>query len=76
MLAGKGIIRAGEGSEKKFLIRPHLLTNLEIPTDYQNELRFNGVYSRYNSADKIKYGAYIVNLMSIMILEVNGWHYT
>ena len=29
---------------------------------YQNEPRFNGVYSRDNSPDKIKYGAYVINL--------------
>ena len=29
---------------------------------YQNEPRFNGVYSRNNLPDKIKDGAYIINL--------------
>ena len=29
---------------------------------YQNEPRFNGVYSRDNSPDKIKYEAYVINL--------------
>ena len=29
---------------------------------YQNEPRFNGVYSRDNLPDKIKYGAYVINL--------------
>ena len=29
---------------------------------YQNEPRFNGVYSRDNSSDKIKDGAYVINL--------------
>ena len=29
---------------------------------YQNELIFNGVYSRDNSPDKIKDGAYVINL--------------
>ena len=29
---------------------------------YQNEPRFNGVYSRYNLPDKIKDGAYVINL--------------
>ena len=29
---------------------------------YQNEPRFNGVYSRDNLADKIKDGAYVINL--------------
>ena len=29
---------------------------------YQNEPRFNGVYSRDNLPDEIKYGAYVINL--------------
>ena len=29
---------------------------------YQNEPRFNEVYSRYNLPDKIKDGAYVINL--------------
>ena len=29
---------------------------------YQNEPRFNEVYSRDNLPDKIKYGAYVINL--------------
>ena len=29
---------------------------------YQNEPRFNGVYSRDNLFDKIKDGAYVINL--------------
>ena len=40
---------------------PHPLTNFEIKKYYQNELRFNGVYSRDN-LPKIKHGAYIINL--------------
>ena len=40
----------------------HLLTNFEIQAYYQNEPRFNGVYSRDNLPDKIKDGAYVVNL--------------
>ena len=73
MLAGTGVIRAGEGTAcvgcgskksllKKFLILPHPLTNFEIQMYYQNELRFNGVYSRDNLPDKIKDGAYVINL--------------
>ena len=41
---------------------PHPLTNFEIKAYYQNEPRFNGVYSRDNLSDKIKDGAYIINL--------------
>ena len=29
---------------------------------YENEYRFNGVYSRDNLPNKIKYGAYVINL--------------
>ena len=47
---------------KKFLIPPHRLTNYEIQKYYQNEPRFNGVYSRDNLSNKIKYGASVINL--------------
>ena len=40
---------------------PHPLTNFEIRKYYQNEPRFNGVYSRDN-LQKRKDGAYIINL--------------
>ena len=49
-------------SLKNFLISPHPSTNFEIQAYYQNEPRFNGVYSRDNLPDKIKDGAYIINL--------------
>ena len=74
MLAGKGVIRAGEktarvgyGSTKPslknfFLIPPHLLRNFEIQMYYQHEPRFNGFCSRDNLPDKIKDGAYVINL--------------
>ena len=38
------------------------MTNFEIQKCYQNEPRFNGVYSRDNFHNKIKDGAYIINL--------------
>ena len=41
---------------------PHPLTNFEIQKYYQNEPRFNGVFSRNNLPKKIKDGAYIINL--------------
>ena len=41
---------------------PHPLTNLEIQKYYQNEPRFNGVFSRNNLPKKIKDGAYVINL--------------
>ena len=40
---------------------PHPLTNFEIQKYYQNEPRFNGVYSRDN-LPRIKEGAYVINL--------------
>ena len=40
----------------------HPLTNFEISEYYKNEPRFNGVYSRNNLPDKIKKGAYVINL--------------
>ena len=40
---------------------PHPFTNSEIQKYYQNEARFNGVYSRDN-LPKIKDGAYVINL--------------
>ena len=41
---------------------PHLLTNFEIQKYYENELRLNGVYSRDNLPNKMKDGAYVINL--------------
>ena len=41
---------------------PHPLTNFEIQEHYQNELRFNGVFSRDNLPNSIKNGAYVINL--------------
>ena len=40
---------------------PHPLANFEIQKYYQNEPKFNGVYSR-NNLSKIKDEAYIINL--------------
>ena len=40
---------------------PHPLINFEIQKYYQNEPKFNGVYSR-NNLSKIKDGACIINL--------------
>ena len=37
---------------------PHPLTNFEIQRYYQNEPKFNGVYSRNNQPEKIKDGTY------------------
>ena len=41
---------------------PYPLSNFEIQKYYQNEPRFNGVSSRDNLPDKIKDGAYVINL--------------
>ena len=41
---------------------PHPLTSFEIKAYYQNESRFFGFYSRDNLPDKIKDGAYVINL--------------
>ena len=48
--------------KKQILIPPHLLANFEIQKYYQNEPKFNGVYSRDNLANKIKDEAYVKNL--------------
>ena len=41
---------------------PHSLTNFEIQEYYQNEPRFNGVFSRDNLSNTIKNGAYVIKL--------------
>ena len=41
---------------------PHPLRNFGIKKYYQNEPKFNGVFSRDNLPNKIKDGAYIINL--------------
>ena len=40
---------------------PHPLTNIEIQK-YENKPKFNGVYSRDSLPNKIKDGAYVINL--------------
>ena len=49
------------------MIPPHPFTNFEIQAYYQNEPRFDGVFSRDNlsersSTDEIKNGVYVTNL--------------
>ena len=46
---------------KRIFMLTHHLTNFEIQKPYQNEPRFNGVYSRDNLPNKIKDGAYARN---------------
>ena len=41
---------------------PHPLTNFEIMKYYGEESKFNGVYSRDSLPNKIKDGAYVINL--------------
>ena len=41
---------------------PHPLTTFEIQAYYQNEPRFNGVFSGDNLPNTIKNGAYVINL--------------
>ena len=41
---------------------PYPLTNFEIQEYYQNEPRFNGVFSRDNLPNSIKNGPYVINL--------------
>ena len=57
-ILGRGVIRAGEGTitigedtlraGQKFLVPSYPLTNSEIQKCYQNEPKFNGVYSKNN----------------------------
>ena len=57
--AGEGLLRAGYGNNKMdFIIT---ITNFEIQKYYQNEPRFNGVFS-IDNLPKIKDGAYVKNL--------------
>ena len=50
---------------------PHTLTNSEIQKYYQNEIKFNGVYSRKN-LPKTKDGAYVINLDEFKSIGTNG----
>ena len=63
---GDGIVRAGGGKESKkklnLLLPFHPLMNIEISEYYKNEPGFNGVYSKNNLPNKIKKGAYVINL--------------
>ena len=49
---------------------PHPLTNFEIQKYYQNEPKFNGVYSRDNLF-KIKDEAYVINLDEYSDIETH-----
>ena len=45
LLSGKGTVRPREGILRAALIPVHHLTNFEIRDSYENDPRFNGVYS-------------------------------
>ena len=51
-----------EQKEEIIWMQPHPLTNFEIKKFYENKSRFNGVYSRDNLPNKLKDGAYVINL--------------
>ena len=61
---GDRIVRAGSGSKKtpKFTVTFSSFSKYRISEYYKNEPRFNGVYSRNNLPNKIKKGAYVINL--------------
>ena len=44
---------------EEFLMLPHPLTNFQMQQSYQNEPKFNGVYSRNNLN---KDGTYLINI--------------
>ena len=57
---------------------PHILTNFVIQKYYQNEPKFNGVYS-INSLPKIKDRSYLINFDELkstgtpwIVLYING----
>ena len=61
---------------QKVLIPPHPLINFEIEAYYQNEPRFNGIFSRDNlpehsSTKTIKNGAYVTNLDEYSDIETH-----
>ena len=49
-------------SRTGFLMPSHPLTNFDIQRYYQDEPRFNGVYSRDNLPNKLQYEVYVTNL--------------
>ena len=52
-------------------LTPHPLPNFEIHEYYQNEPRFNGVFSRDNLPDSIKNGAYVINVDEYRDIETH-----
>ena len=45
-----------------FQMSPHPLTNFEIQKYFQNDPRFNRVFSINNLPERIKDGPYVINL--------------
>ena len=58
-----------------FLMLPPPLTNFEIQEYYENEPKFNGVFSRDNLPKKIKDGAYVINLDEYADTDIHGLLY-
>ena len=54
-----------------FLILTYPLTKFEILEYYQNESRFNGVYSRSNLPEKIEDGSYVIILDEYAGIEIH-----
>ena len=67
----RGTIRAGKGTIRSDILMPsHPLINFEILNYYQNEPKFNGVYS-INNLPKIKDGPYTIKLGEYKSIETN-----
>ena len=66
ILTGKGTIRAGEGTVRagKNFNAASSFKNFELQKYYQNEPKFNGVYSR-NNLSKMKDATYAINLLGL-----------
>ena len=58
-----------------FSILPHPLINFEIQKYYQNETRFNEVFSEDNLPKKIKDGAYVINLDDIQMIHIGLFYF-
>ena len=57
-----------------FLDPLHPLNNIEITNYFNDESRFNGVFSR-NNLPRIKDGVYVINLNDKIVKEHIGFHY-
>ena len=68
--AGEGILRAAYGSKMDILKASYPLTKFEIKKYYQNEPRYNDVYSR-DILHRIKDGAYVINIDQYSDIEIH-----